>query len=99
MVERHLMMNSEQRPTQTQVALFIAVQLNWNAVVAYVLLVLLPVCRFRYQSGAILLFQPDVGLIAVMHLRDRVRPIEALLLPDWIKGDLACLGTCQIYEC
>ena len=58
------MMNSEQRPTQTQVALFIVLPLIWNAVVAYILLVLLPI-TFDASLGTILLFQPDVGRIAV----------------------------------
>jgi len=55
-----------QHPTQIiQVARFIALLLIWNAVVAYLLLILLPV-TFDASLEAIILFQPDVGWIAVI---------------------------------
>jgi hypothetical protein len=47
------------------VALFIALPLIWNAVIAYILLVLLPVA-FDASLGAVILFQPDVGWVAVI---------------------------------
>lgn len=56
---------SGQYPTQRQAVHFIVLPLIWNAVIAYILLVLLPVA-FDASLGAILLFQPDVGWIAVI---------------------------------
>jgi hypothetical protein len=53
------------RPTQRQVAFFIALPLIWNAVVAYTLLVLMPVASYACL-GTVILFQPDVGWIAVI---------------------------------
>jgi CubicO group peptidase (beta-lactamase class C family) len=56
---------STQRPTQIQAARFIVISLLWNAVVAYILLILLPLA-FHANLGAVLLFQPDVGWIAIV---------------------------------
>ena len=56
---------SSQYPTQMQTARFIALPLIWNAVIAYILLILLPVA-FDANLGTVLLFQPDVGWIAIM---------------------------------
>jgi CubicO group peptidase (beta-lactamase class C family) len=54
-----------QRLTQWQAARFIALPLIWNALLAYVLLILLPIA-FGADLPAILLFQPDVGWVAVI---------------------------------
>jgi CubicO group peptidase (beta-lactamase class C family) len=56
---------SVQSLTQGQVILFLVLPLIWNGVVAYILLVLLPVA-FDASLGVVLLFQPDVGWIAVI---------------------------------
>jgi CubicO group peptidase (beta-lactamase class C family) len=54
-----------QRPTQMQAARFIALPLIWNALLAYLLLILLPIA-FGVDLPAILLFQPDVSWVAVI---------------------------------
>ncbi|HEX9331833.1 MAG TPA: serine hydrolase domain-containing protein [Anaerolineales bacterium] len=56
---------NRQRLTQWQAARFIALPLIWNALLAYVLLILLPIA-FGADLPAILLFQPDVGWVAVI---------------------------------
>src|SRR5688572_21143962 len=56
---------SAQHPTQTQMVLFIALPLIWNAIIAYILLILLP-SAFDANLGTLVLFQPDVGWIAIM---------------------------------
>jgi hypothetical protein len=48
-----------------QAACFTALTLIWNVVVAYILLVLLPVA-FNSGLRTVILFQPDVGWMAVM---------------------------------
>jgi CubicO group peptidase (beta-lactamase class C family) len=57
--------NSMRLPTQMQVALDIALPLIWNAAIAYVLLVTLP-SAFGARMSVILLFQPDVGWVALI---------------------------------
>lgn len=57
--------NSAQHPTQTQTVLFIALPLVWNAIIAYILLILLP-RAFDANLGTVILFQPDVGWIAIL---------------------------------
>ena len=52
-------------PTRAQKVRFIALPLVWNAVIAYVLLILLP-NAFGVNLQAMILFQPDVGWIAVI---------------------------------
>ena len=55
-----------QRPTQAiQMTRFIALSLIWNSVVAYILLILLPI-TFGANLKAVILFQPDVGWMAVI---------------------------------
>jgi hypothetical protein len=54
-----------QHPTQAEAVRFIALLLIWNALVAYILLIILPVA-FDANLGAVILFQPDVGWIAVI---------------------------------
>jgi hypothetical protein len=56
---------STQIPTQMQVARYIALPFVWNAAIAYVLLVTLPMA-FGAKMSVILLFQPDVGWVAVV---------------------------------
>ena len=56
---------SAQHPTPVQAARFTALTLIWNVVVAYILLVLLPVA-FASGLRTVILFQPDVGWMAVM---------------------------------
>jgi len=56
---------SAQRPTQIQAVRFIAVPLIWNTLLAYLLLILLPTA-FEANLPAILLFQPDVGWVALI---------------------------------
>ena len=56
---------STQLPTQMQVARYIALPLIWNAVIAYILLVALPIA-FGAKMSVIFLFQPDVGWVAVI---------------------------------
>ena len=56
---------SAQHPTQTQMVLFIALPLIWNTLIAYILLILLP-RAFDASLGTIILFQPDVGWIAIL---------------------------------
>ena len=48
-----------------QVARFIALPLIWNAAIAYILLVTLPIA-FEAKMSVILLFQPDVGWVALI---------------------------------
>lgn len=52
-------------PTQMQVARYVALPLIWNVALAYVLLVTLP-SAFGAKMSVILLFQPDVGWVAVI---------------------------------
>jgi phosphoglycerol transferase MdoB-like AlkP superfamily enzyme len=56
---------SGQHPTQTHMVLFIALPPIWNALIAYILLILLP-RAFDASLGTIILFQPDVGWIAIL---------------------------------
>ena len=56
---------SMQLPTQKQVPRFIALPLIWNAAIAYVLLVAFPIA-FEANISTVILFQPDVGWVAVM---------------------------------
>jgi CubicO group peptidase (beta-lactamase class C family) len=56
---------STQLPTQIQVVCYVALPFIWNAALAYVLLVTLP-SAFGAKMSVILLFQPDVGWVAVM---------------------------------
>jgi hypothetical protein len=56
---------STQLPTQMQVARYITLPFIWNAAIAYVLLVTLP-SAFGSKLSVILLFQPDVGWVAVI---------------------------------
>ena len=56
---------STQRPTPRQAAQFIALPLIWNALLAYLLLILLPIA-FGADLPTILLFQPDVGWVALI---------------------------------
>lgn len=51
--------------TKWEVARLIALPLIWNAVLAYVLLFLLPIA-FAADLPAILLFQPDIGWVALI---------------------------------
>jgi len=48
-----------------QVARYIALAFIWNAAIAYVLLVTLPIA-FEANISTVILFQPDVGWVAVM---------------------------------
>ena len=54
-----------QLPTQMQVARYIALPFIWNSAIAYILLVTLPIA-FRANMSIILLFQPDVGWMALI---------------------------------
>ncbi len=56
---------SPQLSTQMQVARYIALPLIWNAAIAYVLLVTLPIV-FEANISTVILFQPDVGWVAVV---------------------------------
>lgn len=56
---------STQRPTQMQAARLIALPLIWHALLAYILLILLPMA-FQADLPTILLFQPDVGWVALI---------------------------------
>jgi hypothetical protein len=56
---------STQLPTQMQIARYIALPLIWNAALAYVLLVTLPKA-FGANISTVILFQPDVGWVAVI---------------------------------
>jgi CubicO group peptidase (beta-lactamase class C family) len=56
---------STQLPTQMQVARYIASPFIWNAAIAYVLLVTLPIA-FEADVSTVILFQPDVGWVAVV---------------------------------
>jgi CubicO group peptidase (beta-lactamase class C family) len=56
---------STQLPTQMQIARYIVLPLIWNAAIAFILLVALPIV-FRAKMSVILLFQPDVGWVAVI---------------------------------
>ena len=56
---------STQLPTQMQVARYIALPFIWNAAIAYILLVTLPIA-FGAKMSVILLFQPDVGWVALI---------------------------------
>jgi CubicO group peptidase (beta-lactamase class C family) len=56
---------NRQHFTQWQTVRFIALSLIWNALLAYILLIRLPIA-FGANLPAILLFQPDVGWVAVI---------------------------------
>jgi hypothetical protein len=56
---------SGEHPTQIQRIRFIGLSIIGNAALAYLLLVLLP-AGFGANLGAVLLFQPDVGWVAVI---------------------------------
>ena len=56
---------STQLPTRMQVARYIALPFIWNAAIAYVLLVTLPTA-FGANISTVILFQPDVGWVAVI---------------------------------
>ena len=56
---------STQLPTQMQIARYIALPLIWNTAIAYILLVTLPGV-FGAKMSVILLFQPDVGWVAII---------------------------------
>ena len=56
---------STQLPTQMQVVRYIASPFIWNAAIAYVLLVTLPMA-FEADISTVILFQPDVGWVAVV---------------------------------
>jgi CubicO group peptidase (beta-lactamase class C family) len=56
---------STQLTPQTQIARYVAWPLIWNAVIAYVLLVTLPKA-FEANISTVILFQPDVGWVAVI---------------------------------
>ena len=61
----HVWRRSTHFPTQMQVARHIALPLIWNAAIAFILLVILP-AAFGAKMSVILLFQPDVGWVAVI---------------------------------
>jgi hypothetical protein len=50
---------------QTQIARYVALPLIWNAAIAYILLVTLPKA-FDANISTVILFQPDVGWVAVI---------------------------------
>lgn len=56
---------STQHPTRVQIARYIAWPLIWNAFLAYLLLVTLP-RAFDANFPTVILFQPDVGWVAVV---------------------------------
>jgi hypothetical protein len=56
---------SAQRPTQMQIARYITLLFIWNAAIAYVLLVALPIA-FEANISTVILFQPDVGWVALV---------------------------------
>ncbi|KAA0271889.1 MAG: class A beta-lactamase-related serine hydrolase [Chloroflexi bacterium] len=56
---------SVQSPTQVQIVRHVALPLVWNIVIAYVLLVTLP-NTFGANIPTMILFQPDVGWVAVV---------------------------------
>jgi len=60
-----LLRRSTQLPTRMQVAQYIALPLIWNAAIAGILLVILPIV-FGTKMSVILLFQPDVGWVAII---------------------------------
>ncbi|HEX9388673.1 MAG TPA: serine hydrolase domain-containing protein, partial [Anaerolineales bacterium] len=56
---------SAQHPTRMQVAGYIALPFIWNAAIAYILLVALPIA-FEANISTVILFQPDVGWVALV---------------------------------
>jgi CubicO group peptidase (beta-lactamase class C family) len=56
---------STQLPNQVQVTRYFAILFIWNAAIAYVLLVTLPTA-FEANISTVILFQPDVGWVAVV---------------------------------
>ena len=60
-----IMRRNAQIPSRTQNTLHIALPLIWNAIIAYMLLVTLP-GAFGSTMPVILLFQPDVGWVAMI---------------------------------
>src|SRR5215212_1866237 len=56
---------SAQLPTRIQAARYIALPFIWNAAIAYILLVTLPIA-FEANISTVILFQPDVGCVAVV---------------------------------
>lgn len=61
----HSMRKYAQLPVRVQIARYIALPLVWNFVIAYVLLVTLP-NTFGANIPTMILFQPDVGWVAVV---------------------------------
>lgn len=57
--------SSAQHPTRMQVARYIALPVIWNALLAYILLETLPMA-FDANISTIMLFQPDVGWVALI---------------------------------
>ncbi len=57
--------SNTQLPTQMQVARYVVLPLIWNAAIAYILLVTLPKA-FGANISTVILFQPDVGWVAVV---------------------------------
>lgn len=62
---RRIWQRCMQLPTRMQFARYIVLPLVWNAAIAYVLLVTLP-SAFGTNMSVILLFQPDVGWVALI---------------------------------
>jgi len=56
---------SAQLPTRMQLARYIALSFLWNTAIAYILLVTLPIA-FEANISTVILFQPDVGWVAVV---------------------------------
>jgi hypothetical protein len=61
----HFLRTNTQISTQMQVTRYIGLPLIWNAAIAYILLVALPI-TFDAKMSVILLFQPDVGWVALI---------------------------------
>lgn len=61
----HSWQGSTRLSPQTQIARYVAVPLIWNAAIAYILLVTLPKA-FDANISTVILFQPDVGWVAVI---------------------------------
>jgi len=54
-----------QRPTRIQLAGYIVLPVIWNAILAYVLLVILP-RAFEANISTVILFQPDFGWVVLV---------------------------------
>ena len=61
----HFLQTNTRIPTQMQVTRYIALPFIWNAAIACILLVALPIA-FGSKLSVILLFQPDVGWVALI---------------------------------